>query len=197
MLENVLIEKSLTDCHCEGLDSIVIKDGPGMVRMFIARPDHVLYRNKVDSGPMQKMSVAMHRHHCDVTLMPLVGEIYNVTFSSREGAFTHPLRSFRYKSPIAEGHGSFEPVDNADIPMRLIQHRLVIPLRLKAYALHTVYVPSRASAAWLIWEGPEDAGYNSVVYSNDDLRDFDFSNLNRPMTEERLREDLALIEVTL
>lgn len=62
---NILLERSLINCHCEGMDSLVVKDAPGMVRIFIARHDHQLWRNDPTTMKTARMSVALHKHHCD------------------------------------------------------------------------------------------------------------------------------------
>lgn len=199
--QDILLEKSLVDCHCLGMDSLVIKGPPNMVRMFIARPDHQLWRNSISHNETLSsrydFSVALHRHHCDVTLMPILGSVVNVTPATCSPAATVPMRSFKYFSPITdeEGEGGFESVDPHPIPIGLNERLIEAPLYMKAAQLHTVYVPRGQVAAWFFWEGAENRNHNSIVYSNADLTNFDFSVLDKPMTMTRLREDLAIIGV--
>lgn len=193
---NIILEKSLINSHCEGMDSLVIKDGPGMVRMFIARPEHQLWRNNpavFDSV----FSIGLHAHRCDITIMPVVGEVYNVvTTTKKDMVSLVPMRSFTYKSPILHGgHGSFEHLDENDIPIALIRERMTGPVFMPAHKIHSVYVAQGKPAAWFIWEGAENTTHRPVCYSNADLLQFDFSKLDQPMTLDRLRQDLEIIGV--
>lgn len=191
-MTNVILEKSLANCHCRGLDSLVIKDAPRMVRVFVARRDHELYHNH----PFRTMplSIAVHRHHCDVTLMPIAGEPFNVALGS-SSPFAGRLRAFRYSSPIL-GEGRFGAVDET-VSRSLVIDPMSGPLFLRADEMHTVYVPKGETAAWMVWEGDESDEYDPVVYSDAHLENFDFSGINQPMTEARLREDLAILNVKL
>lgn len=195
-VNNILLEKSLMNCHCEGMDSLVLKDAPNMVRMFVARNNHELWRNSVDDK--YRFSVALHRHHCDVTLHPVFGNIYNVSVSDNvdDGEILW-LKSWKYRSPILLGDtGGFEPVDPMVMPINLLSRKIEAPLYLRANELHTIYVPSGQPAAWYVWEGDENPDHSSIVYSNDnDLGKFNFSKLDQPMTEARLKEDLAMLRV--
>lgn len=195
---DVLLEKSLINCHCLGMDSLVLKEGPNMIRMFVARPEHTLWKNNPAADA--RFSVAMHRHHCDVTLQPITGEIYNVVMSGRPHdslTTTKLLRSYKYTSHILEGEkAGFKPVDDDGLYISLRTERLTVPRYMSADELHSVYVPARTAAAWYVWEGKENDRHNNVVYTNDyHIERLDFSEFDLPMTEERLREDLAIIGV--
>lgn len=197
---SAILSKSLVNCHCKGMDSLLIKEGPGMVRMFIARPDHELWLNN-PGGVGNSFSIALHRHRTDVTLMPVLGEIYNVETSTANSdplVSTVLMRSFSYVSPILQedGKGGFAPVDRAYLPLRLRARRLLAPTYLAAQALHSVYVPKNQTAAWFIFEGEPNTEYNPIVYSNNPLlTELDLSQYDQPMTSGRLREDLELIGV--
>jgi hypothetical protein len=212
---NILLEKSLINTHCYGMDSLVLKDGPNMIRMFIARPEHELWRNGLVGMPAyglrggdiqltKDFSIAMHRHHCDVTLQPIMGQVFNIlpeVSSAGEDAprwkMPVPMRTYRYHSPILEGakKGGFQAVDTGEITLALAGHIIDRPTFMPAEQLHTIYVPRNQSAAWYVWEGKEKAKHNDIVYSNAQLENFDFSKLDLPMTEDRLQDDLALINV--
>jgi len=195
---SAILSKSLVNCHCKGMDSLLIKEGPGMVRMFIARPEHELWRNNPGTFGVT-FSIALHRHRTDVTLMPVLGELYNVEAAMGQSdplVSTVPMQSFSYASPILEkdGRGGFAPLDRAYLPLRLRARRLLEPTHLAA--LHSVYVPKGKPAAWFIFEGEPNREYNSIVYSNDfSLDKLDLSQYDQPMTSDRLREDLELIGV--
>lgn len=190
---NIVLEKSLINVHCMGMDSLVIKDAPNMVRMFIARHDHQLYRNAVKPS-FVPLSVCLHKHHCDVTLMPIFGEIWNVT-PSEDGDETRLVKPYQYRSAIAHGAGQFVALDSTSIPIKLDMYMIKRPLFLHADQLHTIYVPCGKPAAWWIWEGKEDPNYNSIAYSDAKLEEFSFDEMNQPMTEKQLKQDLELIGV--
>jgi hypothetical protein len=190
---DVLLEKSLINSHCNGLDSIVVKDAPRMIRMFVARADHDLWRNDPSGG--YKFSVALHTHHCDVTLIPIFGEIHNVAFS-KNGDLVRELEAFRYTSPInGQGEPGFTKLNTSKVPVKLKRERINKPTYLKASDYHSVFVPYGSTAAWWVWEGKEDEAYSSVVWSDDELEKFSFRALNLPMTEDRLEADLAMFGV--
>lgn len=190
---NILLDKSLINCHTQGLDSIIIKDAPGMIRLFVARRDHQLWRNDIKGR--NAWSVAMHRHHCDVTLQPILGEVSNISID-KDAEDSISMFMYKYEPPITGTHGKFTLIEDYALPLRLRADLVTKPLFLPYSQPHSVYVPYGQPAAWYIWEGAEYATYKPLVYSNTDLRDFDFSPLNQPMTEQRLLEDLALIGVT-
>ena len=75
------------------------------------------------------------------------------------------------------------------------QFRVTAPLYMPAHKMHSVYVPKGQTAAWFIWEGEENPGHNNICYSDSNLLDFDFSQLDLPMTADRLRQDLEIIGV--
>lgn len=193
---NILLEKSLMDCHCFGVDSLVLKDAPQMIRIFVARRDHLLYKNLPWKGSSGTMSVGMHRHHCDVTLMPLLGVVENIElcFNNEEG-HPAPMYSYRFRSHLRDRDvGGFEPIDGYGVSLMTRRTLIDKPLFMQASKLHTIYVPYGSIAAWMVWEGTEDPEYSPLVYSNDiSLAKFDFSGLDLPMTRERLAEDLALL----
>lgn len=201
--QHIILEKSLINSHCEGMDSLVIKDGPGMVRMFIARPEHELWRNSCHTPIYNSLSIALHAHHCAITIMPILGEVWNVVPATLQAAIdpanvcTRMLRSYQYKSPILspDGEGHFEVVDNREMPVSVGQYRLKTPTYMAAHKMHSVFVPKGQTAAWFIWEGAENAHHNNICYSDHFLQDFDFSRLDRPMTADRLRYDLEIIGV--
>jgi len=208
-LMDIVLEKSLINVHCKGVDSIVVKDAPGMVRIFVARKDHELWRNDPGRSPAIEWSVGLHKHHCDITLMPVLGEVYHVLGTPNFMTFlqlaqgtpntaydTTLMRPYRYLSPIGKAHdGKFELLDTTWINLNLMKYPLTGPQFLKANIPHSIYVPRNQTAAWWIWEGAEDPLYMPTVWSNDNLESFSFEDYNLPMTEERLQETLGLIGV--
>lgn len=191
---DLMVERSLINSHCVGMDSIVFTAAPRMLRVFIARREHELWRNGSQGmRGLQAMSVAFHPHHCDVTLIPIFGKVYNITPGIGDVGLGS-LQAFHYQSPIGAHEGKFVPVQRV-APRFARASTLRFPTYMPASQLHTVYVPKGEAAAWWVFEGAEDEQYDGVVYSNAALETFDFSTINLPMTHERLREDLAMIGV--
>lgn len=215
--------RSLRNCHCPGVDSILFNDKPEQrVRVFVAQENHQLWRNQF---PFQhKMAVGLHPHHCNVELRPIFGEIWNVV--RRPGGAPVRLDCFSYLSPIAqnEGHpatpkrGQFKrvysgahfclmmdqiagaqvkavPVRNGSLDERAASEfpPLLVNTAMPAQAIHTIYVPRGQRAAWFVYEGREDKEYQALCWSNDDLEKFDFATINHPMTVAYLETLLASI----
>ena len=184
-----IISASLINCHAAGMDSIVFKESAPMIRAFVARPEHNLWMNTTTLE--SNLSVAIHMHRQDITMVPIFGEIANVHPDFRYNHFL--FHAYQYDSQILDGKGGFGSV-NENIRAGLIAMPLLMPTFLGGSVFHTVYVPKGQSAAWLICEGAKNAGYSSVCFTNDGaLEQADFSQLYQPMTQERLAEDMALI----
>jgi hypothetical protein len=181
--------KSLRNCHAEGLDSIMFDDTPeDRVRCFVAHESHNLYRNSAGN----KLSVAFHSHHCDVKLVPIFGEVWNVSTIGANGGLVY--QAYEYHSEITNGSGSFKRAhEDLDWRVRLVGHELTRPFQMAAKDVHTVFVPADKSAAWFVYEGAEDPDYNGLAWSNDDLGKFDFSPLYKPMSVEYLTALLGKI----
>lgn len=200
MLQEIL-KNSLINCHAVGLDSIVLKPAPNMVRVFITRENHSLWRNNPDTGTL--FSIGIHPHHCDVTMVPLTGGIANIVLGS--GSPTHKLHQFEYHSGItdrvgaqAKASGSGFMYTGKDVRVCLKHQPLRYPTTLMAKEMHSVYVPKGKRAAWLICEGREWPDYQPVTLSNYRL-DEDYSaveeSLYKPMTQARLLEYMEWIGV--
>lgn len=187
-LENIAAN-SLVNCHVKGLDSIVLDTTPGKhLRAFVATATHELWRNAIPIT--EKLSVAVHPHHCDITLVPAFGRVYNVVQDVR-GEGTR-LRKFYYKSQIKNGAGSFEDADEYRF-LHLKPLKLQKGWPMPAAQLHSIYVPKGETAAWFVYEHAEDKAYQPVCFSNDDLQLMDFSELYQPMSIKRAEEILPLI----
>lgn len=186
-----ILSASLINCHAVELDSIVFKETQPMVRMFVARPNHNLWKNHPRKDTL--FSLGLHMHRQDITMVPLFGSIYNLFFSNDLNN-THNLAAYTFSSKIAEGKGGFAFAGQKYDAGLHLEH-LAAPTHLPGHKFHSVYVPYGESAAWLICEGVPTRDYSSICYSNDTrLAETDFSELYQPMTEERLQEDLDLIE---
>src|SRR5688500_12968780 len=95
-----MASKSLRDCHAVGVDSIVFQVEP-TVRAFFCNENHNFWRNV----PGEKLSIAIHPHHCDITLVPIFGTMYNVVAIA--AGVTGEYRAFKFESPIKNESGRF------------------------------------------------------------------------------------------
>ena len=183
------LELSLINCHAVGMDSIVFKESSPMIRAFVARPDHTLWRNTPQMDRL--FSVAIHQHRQDITMVPVCGEICNVFFAGGDRSCF--LYSYEYDSKILDGKGGFRSVSK-EITVGLKMEPLRVPKFLRGEVFHSVYVPQGTTAAWLICEGAPNQKYDSCCFTNDKaLEKADFSALYQPMTAERLAEDMAIL----
>jgi hypothetical protein len=190
-----VLSSSLINCHAVGMDSIVFKESAPMIRAFVCRPEHTLWRNEVLSSCSSEhriMSVAIHQHRQDITMVPVCGDVYNVF--TGYGSDDAVLHAYAYDSHILDGKGGFRRYQDKAYCTTLSMERLDNPKFLRGQDFHTVYVPRGQTAAWLICEGAHNMSYTSLCWTNDtDLEHADFSELYKPMTERLLNEDLHIM----
>lgn len=189
--KQLIVNKSLANCHVEGVNSILFDDTPeNRIRLFIARKNHTLWKNTPSS---RELSVALHTHHCNLTLEIVLG--YTTNWTTEHGYLvTRPLQPYKYESNILTGKSSFVPKDEPTIFTLNGYPSDENPiLELPAQRLHTVNVGKDEEAAWFVYEGKEDPSYSPTCYSNADLTKFDDSNLYKKMTYEQIIENLTLI----
>ena len=187
---------ALNDCHVRGLDSIMLHDEPqNRIRLFFARPGHELHYNNM-TGPrafMPAQTLALHTHHCDVRLVPLFGPVFNYTVTLRE----HPAGLFRecaYYSAINDLGGGLEPTGRRFEVETMNVTRLGGTQRglwLDASEVHGIFVPRHVSAAWLVMEGEEDAGYNNLCYTQNPT--FNTEGMYSPMRADAVAETLRFV----
>ncbi len=192
-------EKSLLNCHAQGLHSVMLSDTPGRrIRMFCTTKDHVLHQNFA-RRMNTTMSIAVHCHRQPITLVGVRGTFFNILYKRFPGG-GGPLilNGFKYQSKIIDGEigfkktapgtGFHEPwtnecgVDSCEV--------------MQAHDLHTVAVEARTLAAWVVLEGYEDPTYDSTCYSNADLETENFDHLYKKPSEEQLRDLLGLYGFT-
>lgn len=182
---------AISDCHARGMHSIVLHDEPGnRVRMFFADWEHALGNNR--NG---KFSIAIHPHHCTIRLVGLFGPAHNDVYALTPHA-AGPFHQMAYKSAIGTGEGSLTPTGKMAFVHRIRTEALSTNPALAAHELHTIYVEAQRRAAWLVIEGQEDPGYESVCWTNNPSSDF--SGIYSPMScadvAETLNEVIRQIE---
>ena len=76
---------------------------------------------------------------------------------------------------------------------RLTETPLKRRMTLPAIQVHSVLVPRGKTAAWWVYEGAEDPNYDGMCWSDDDLSNFDFAPLYKPMSVDYLKGVLNMI----
>lgn len=184
--------KSYLNCHVRGVHSLMLIDHPGQrVRMFVATPEHEMWRNTPRYAGVT-MSLGYHAHHCNLTIHAARGIVANVT--PKPGWYqvgnARGLGSYRYKSKILdESAGSFERL----LPAKIVEGVANIMYQgdtvfMTAQELHTVWVPKHQPAAWFVYEGKEDPAYDPITYSDEDLTKFDFTGMYVRPTVEQVKQ---------
>lgn len=191
---STILTNSVINCHAIGLDSIMLMPAPNMVRVFVAREDHTLWRNNPDT--QEPFSIGLHPHHCDITMVPLYGPISNVVLGG--GPPNHKLHQFEYRSGIVDRVGAFRNAKESgfvytgkDVRVCLKHQPLKYPTILMAKEMHSVYVPKGKQAAWMICEGREWPDYKPITLSNhrlDTTYNASSEGLYKTMTMRRLHE---------
>jgi len=192
-IENIAA-RSLENCHVPGVHSLVLDATPGaLVRMFYASVDHNLWLNETKDGKfVHEMSLAMHGHHCDLDLVPVLGDFQNIT--TRVATDLHQsdilLDSFMWTSYINTGTGKFEPTGTERLLKPVSNLYRDSRASMRADDLHTVFVERNTQAAWLVFEGREDPNYNAASYSNANLVNFTTHGLYHKATAKTVENIL-------
>lgn len=198
LLENnfdEILSKSLLNCHCVGLHSIMLLESPGKtIRLFIAEPGNLMYTNYADSNleSREDMSICFHAHHCDVTLHCIKGIFLNWIIEESEAKDAFWLRKFVYNSKITKGEIKFGEVGRTKVRTKKVTNVYSgETIYMKANELHTVACSKTLYTAWLVYEGSEDKNYKSLCYSKADLNSQNFNMLYHKPSKEQIH---ALIE---
>lgn len=182
-----IVSKSLLNCHLIGLHSIMLLESPQKtIRLYFADYNHDMWKN-YDGYPKTNMSLAFHPHHCNLTLHCILGRIWQWRIKEEialEGCEQY-IDKYIYKSQINTGKGGFELSSKTQI--KTVSTKWVYKDdfdMMNAREIHTVAVENGQLAAWLVYEGMEDEGYNSVAYSWRDLSNFNTDGLYQKPTKE-------------
>lgn len=204
-LENPYVERSLLNCHTQGVHSFILDaKGDYLTRMFVAAPEHLLWQNHC--GMMKKqwhpLSIAIHPHHVDIEIFPIFGLLWNVEFEIKKNKGFNQndcmLDAFKWKSEILSGSGGFQWCGEKTLCLR--EHRSLLVRRkyyMKANDLHTVYVTKGQPAAWIIQEKVATRPYDGICYSNVDLTQWSATGLYRKPALEQISDILKEIDIEL
>ena len=181
---------ALADCHAKGVMSIWL--GRNM-RMFVADQHHELWRNATNGSV--KMVTGFHPHRCDITLIPLFGDVLNICCDDMVGHYSYDgpgLYACKYGSKIVDGVASLEIASvMMHRPVGLKATLLRHPIEMSAKKLHTIAVPRNSPAAWIVKEGDIDPNYSPICYTNN--LEFDATDMYRPMDERQIRDTIDFV----
>lgn len=184
-----ILENSLFDCHVKGLHSIYfIRKPEQSLRLFIKTPGCDITANNPHMIRENKMSVAIHQHHCNISLNVWCGQLLNwvVVPSTEQPEFL--LKSFEFDSAI-KGKGQFKkgPANCFFRTERLEFLRPNDRAYMKGYEYHTVSAPREGFTAWFVMQGREQGDYDTTCFSNADLTQESFKGMYwRPSEHEVL-----------
>lgn len=182
-----IIDKSIYNCHVIGLHSIMLLDSPEKrIRLYITNTDHVLYKNKPGNSN-QEMSLGIHPHNCDITLLVWNGGVTNIKFNrvvenlykyyntfSSIGIFSE----YRYVTGIGKDKYYIEKFAETSLLEFVSKDTLYNgdSVFMKAQDLHTIHVDEFLNTAWFVFEGKTDPSYIPRLYSNNrDLHKLEFN----------------------
>lgn len=168
--EEMILEKSLINCHVMGLYSIMLSDVPeNRIRLYIAEPECELIG--VSPG-MDRFPLGVHPHHCDITLHCVYGGIINHNFKEEDDTPIFSVTSldrYLYQSQISTGTMGFT-LDKTNVTLNYTGANILTQddsVFLNARDLHTVQtVATMLYSAWFVYEGKEDIDYIPYCYSN-------------------------------
>lgn len=160
-----IMRNTLFNCHAKGLHSIMFIDKPEQrIRAFIAENDHELWKNGKSYSYVEDMSVGFHSHHCNVTLAPIYGDIYNVSMKEVNPGSGVPMVMYKYHSKILAGEQRFTKLN--ELTVQFEDKSILDPRFLHADEYHSIYVPKGQRAAWFVFEGKKWADYQPICISN-------------------------------
>lgn len=178
--------RSFLNCHIKGVHSFVISVEP-TIRIFYADYGH----------EMTEGNVAYHPHHCDITLVPLVGQLTNLNATFYE-SFLHKggFSKFKYASKIKSGKGSFKKIQSTKDFSRSNLHKIVLneSMFLKAEQIHSVFANPKEVCSWAVLEGREDPNYENICYSTKDLTKYSFKNLYKHCSAKDVEKYFSLLK---
>lgn len=183
----------------------MIHESPGQtIRLYVAEAGHDLDNNYPDESgkPTTSQTLSFHPHHCNLTLIPIMGQVMNWTArkfcnrcdAGREDFFN--ARKYLYQSKINAGFIKFVEVD--DVRLITMSTDVITPctaVHMPADLIHTVACPKDRTSAWFVLEGKEDVSYQPVCYSTSRPDQHNYDNLYKKCTEKDVRRILKLADL--
>lgn len=200
-----ILANAKKNVHCKGMHSIVIKkdEETGLLwRIFITDKDHEMWKNSwsEEDGAWNDLSIGIHGHHCDLTLVHLAGTVDNVNFALKDANSTgepDEFTAYQYKSALVYNESKFENIGKKNLFFAGYDHlEAGESVTLPAEALHTVSCRAGQVCAWMVIE---EAAVNKrgdgITYSNTDLTKFSSEGMYTPMPTEEVFSLLKSIDL--
>jgi hypothetical protein len=159
--------KSVANCHVIGLDSIVLFDfgEHGMIRYY----DYSMLDGSLSSLYNEDggFTIGVHNHRYEIAKIPLIGSYANVVtaIDETDGRGRMLLQEYEFSSGIGGELG----VTYRDARlMRPFDVEVMMPgssVIMQPEDLHTVVVPRRQRAAWMVIEGSRRDDITPLLYS--------------------------------
>jgi hypothetical protein len=174
--QDEILNRSLKNCHCKGLHSIMLSETPGKtIRLYVTEFDHEMDRNFPFEFQDRGLSIGFHPHHCNLTLYVVKGSIMNWVVKEidknepeNEDRLNFNLDKYNYKSKITENEMSFDLMEK-DVKLETLGafiYNKGMSIYMTGDEIHTIGVAAKSITAWLVFEGREDPNYQSVCYTN-------------------------------
>lgn len=191
-----IVEKSIFNCHAKGLHSIMFLESPEKtIRMYVSVPFNDLHRNfpdKMHAG----LSLAFHPHHCNLTLHCIKGRLLNWEMTEVESYDSICLDKYIYQSKIKSDDILFKSIGKGYLKTKELNYIHEGESRfMEAGQIHTVACDMDTMNAWFVYEGKEDANYQSVCWSNSNPNATDFSDLYIKPSKEQIAELLKTLSL--
>lgn len=155
-------ERSVGNCHTEGVDSIVLFDRSplrdGMIRFYFARAGSHHLDQLYDT--VGNYTVGIHNHRYNIGIVPLFGEIVNVS-TAKATRLTDSRNQLLYEYQFSSALKK-EGLGTALMSPQMMSPHEEIPLApgqlhlMRSEDLHTIVVkdkPGLPGAAWMVIEG--------------------------------------------
>lgn len=203
-----IVSKSILNCHCRGVHSIMLLDAPEKrIRLYVAKGENEMYRNMyhlVTSGriisrlhPRNDMSVGFHAHHCNITLYCIKGELHNwIVKEVPIECKGFDIVKWAYQSYITKGEMVFKKI--GDSRLETVEYKIVKQggeIVLDAKQIHTVACHPFEVTAWLVFEGKEDPDYESYIWTTSNLNNMNTDGMYIKPTKTQVLELLKLCEL--
>lgn len=139
-------------CHAHSVSSIVVRNAAGrLTRVFLAWPSHSLHWNFPGSLAYE---VGIHDHKYPLSLQLIHGTVENHTYDLSGSDCATLLREFRFTQSREVGEPGVTEIGTAHLELdEITQLARHWEHWLDAYALHTIWCPEGAPAAWVVSEG--------------------------------------------
>ncbi len=192
-----IVSKSILNCHCKGLHSIMLLEAPEKtIRLFVAVRGNEMYKNFYTDNNKVSTSIAFHPHHCNLTLHCIKGRFVNWTMKPSKDGYL--MTKYFYRSKIKDGDMAFTSIGKEYL--KTDKYSWISEgdsVQMNSNTIHTVACFENSFTAWLVYEGKEDNNYIPFCWTNSNPNTQDSEGLyTKPNIEQiqYLLTECGLIE---